>query len=118
MPEPRLLRDVSVMTDQGRIVQAPLTSLQGETSPRGDKEFVGNAQLVTVNIVTADTPTAVSVSLDHKPTRAMPASAVKVASGDLAYLACVNEHHGTAWSETQVWFIGTMDGISQQFLVT
>lgn len=123
MLEPRLARNVSVLTDdQTRVVQSPLMSLRGDTSPRGDREYVGESQLITVNIATADTPTVVAVSLDHKPTRAMPASGLKVTSGTLAHLAAICEYHGAAgsgyeWSETQTCFIGTMDGLQQQFLV-
>jgi hypothetical protein len=115
----RMTRNVSVLVgDQERVAAAPSMSLRGDVSPRGDRKYVGDGQVITVSFGAgeADTPKAFDVALDHVPKSAMPRSGIKISSGT-SLLAVINEWHGTAWTRNQVWFISTQDSVSQEMLI-
>jgi hypothetical protein len=124
MPEARLARNISVIGDQRRVADAPLMSLRGDVTPRGDRVYVGNSQEILVDFTgkAPDVPVSFSVILDHVPTDAMPKSGIKVADwtpGGDSYLAVINEVHDAnhVWSRTEVWFMATMAGIQQRWLI-
>lgn len=127
-----MLRNVSVNdTDQMRVERSPLMSLHGETSPRGDKVFVGDSQEILVVIPSgqADIPQSFDVSLDHTPTDSLEASGLKITgnhaqgSHEVSQLAAINEFHGVydnvdcTWTPLKVWFVGTQGCISQKRLI-
>jgi len=101
---------LDVSGDQSRIVNAPLMSLRGEVSPRGDRTYVGDSQELLLTFDVPDIPTAFSVALDHVPTDAIAKSQIKVRDwlpGGHSYLAVINEVHDAdhVWTRTQVWFM-------------
>jgi hypothetical protein len=119
MMEPVLARNVSVRSggDVKRVQGMGMTSLRATPSPRGDRQYVGEHQVVTVTIVTAEEPTAVAVSLAKIPTRAMPYSTVRVDGKHSG--ATIEEFHDAThvWSRTQVWFVSNGSNVSQEFLL-
>jgi hypothetical protein len=114
-----LTRNEPASLEVERALNSPLTSLRATPNASGGRSYVGDGQVVTVNIVTLDTPTPVAIRLDHVPTDAIPMSGIKLTDGDDALAVAINEVHdaGHVWTRTQAWFSGTMSGISAKFLI-